>query len=141
MKTRLIAGGVVIGPNNKIVVVNQHGNSWSLPKGGIDPGETDRQAAEREIKEESGLDKLIYMSDLGSYERGRIGKEGHGEIGGQNRHLTFFLYKTDQIKLAPEDPENPEARWVDIENVSDLLTHTKDKDFFSSIIPKIKKHL
>jgi 8-oxo-dGTP pyrophosphatase MutT (NUDIX family) len=31
------------------------GGWWELPGGGIDPGESDREAAVREIKEETGL--------------------------------------------------------------------------------------
>ncbi len=32
-------GGVVINPAGQIMVVSQHGNSWSLPKGHVDSGE------------------------------------------------------------------------------------------------------
>ena len=31
--------------------------AWQMPQGGIDPGETPRQAALRELKEEIGTDK------------------------------------------------------------------------------------
>ena len=49
----------------------------------------------------------------------------------------MFLFKTDEDKLQPIDEENPEARWVEKEEVINLLTHPKDKDFFLSIIDKI----
>ena len=33
------AGGVVVNKKGRILVVNQRGTSWSLPKGHIEPGE------------------------------------------------------------------------------------------------------
>jgi 8-oxo-dGTP pyrophosphatase MutT (NUDIX family) len=52
------AGGVVTNDEGKVLVVNQRGTSWSLPKGHIDPGESALAAAEREIYEESGIRDL-----------------------------------------------------------------------------------
>ncbi len=49
----------------------------------------------------------------------------------------MFLFKAQEISLKPIDPKNPEARWVQKENVPDLLTHPKDKEFFLSIQSKI----
>jgi len=142
MKTfRRTAGGVVIGPEQKIAVVNQHGSTWSLPKGGVENGESDIEAAKREIFEETGVDSLQYICSLGTYKRARIGKNGVGESPTDMKELFFFLFRTDRNELQPEDPENPEAMWVDVEDVQNMLTHQKDKDFFESVIPTIQKHL
>lgn len=141
MKIRKTAGGVIIGPGNKIAVVNQNHNSWSLPKGHIDPGETAREAASREIKEETGLTEIEYITDLGKYRRARIPLDEGYHDPSEVKEITMFLYKTPQTKLQPEDPDNPEARWVDISQVSALLTHQKDKEFFTSVIPAIREHL
>jgi hypothetical protein len=32
--------------------------------------------------------------------------------------------------LCPVDPENPEARWVEAQDVAALLTHPADREFF-----------
>lgn len=141
MEIRKTAGGVVVGPDNKIAAVSQNGDSWSLPKGGIDEGETPRETAEREIREETGITDLEYICDLGAYERPRIGKDGHGDVPAQMKELTFFLFKTSQSELSPEDPDNPEAVWLDVDEVADKLTHQKDRAFFVSVIPAIQKHL
>ena len=52
------AGGVVVNAEGKVLVVNQHGTSWSLPKGHIEDGEDALAAARREIYEESGVSDL-----------------------------------------------------------------------------------
>jgi 8-oxo-dGTP pyrophosphatase MutT (NUDIX family) len=48
------AGGVVLNQDKKLLMMFRRGK-WDLPKGKIDPGETDREAAEREVMEETGL--------------------------------------------------------------------------------------
>lgn len=135
------AGGVVIGPGNKIIIVSQNGNSWSLPKGHLEPGENEEEAAIREIFEESGIQDVKIIEKLGEYDRGRIGFDGTGENLEQMKHITIFLCITNQETLRPIDPENPIAQWLPIQDVADRLTHPKDKDFFHSITPKILKHL
>lgn len=132
MKKTYSAGGVVLNKRGQVLVVSQNGNSWSLPKGHIEPGENDRTAAAREIEEESGVNQLDYLKDLGSYERYRIGVSG-GEEKSEIKHITMFLYKTSQQELKPIDPDNPEARWVEPGEVAKLLTHPKDVAFFKSV--------
>ena len=123
------AGGVVINTNGEILVVNQKGTSWSLPKGHVEKGEDFLTAAKREIYEESGITKLEYISDLGSYQRYKIHDQG-GEDKSELKTIHMFLFKTSESKLNPKDPENPEARWVKKEEVAKLLTHPKDREFF-----------
>ena len=133
MKNTHSAGGVVLNKKRQVLVVNQRGRSWSLPKGHLEDGEDTLVAARREIYEESGLKDLKLVKLLGSYERMRIGKNG-GEDGAELKKLTFFLFESESEELKPIDPDNPEARWVDRDKVCDLLTHPKDKEFFSGIL-------
>lgn len=130
------AGGVVLNTKGQVLVVNQRGNSWSLPKGHLDPGEDALTAAKREIHEESGVNELVLIKELGSYERARIGKHG-GDDPVEVKHLTFFLFRTTQQELKPIDPHNPEARWVEKSGVANLLTHPKDREFFEKIAAHI----
>jgi ADP-ribose pyrophosphatase YjhB (NUDIX family) len=138
MQTTESAGGIVLNPLNEVVVVSQHGDSWSLPKGHVDPGETPREAAEREITEETGITQLAFIRELGSYERHKIGKGGEGEDASELKRIHMFLYKTLQQALQPVDEHNPEARWVPIEEVAALLTHPKDKEFFEHVKGALK---
>lgn len=129
---------MVIGPDKKVLVVSQNGNSWSLPKGHVDPGENELAAAIRETQEESGINQLELIQKLGSYQRHQIALDG-SENKEELKTIHIFLFKTHQSKLQPEDPHNPEARWVDPDRVAELLTHPKDKEFYLSILPIIRE--
>jgi len=126
------AGGVVLNRRGEVLVVSQKGTSWSFPKGHVDPGEDDLTAAKREIYEESGVKQLELQGDLGSYQRHRIATDG-GEDTSELKTIQMFLFTTTEDALAPVDPENPEARWVPQDQVADLLTHAKDKEFFKKL--------
>jgi len=137
----ITAGGVVLNKIGRVLVVSQRGDSWSLPKGHVDPGETTLQAAVREIEEESGILRLNYVRELGSYQRYKIGAGGIKEDKSELKEIHMFLFKTDEMKLAPIDPSHPEAKWVHEDDVEELLTHPKDKLFFRSIRPLLKYKL
>lgn len=132
------AGGVVMNERGEVAVANQRGDSWSLPKGHVDAGETLLQAAMREITEETGITDLTFVRELGSYERFRIGKGGIGEDTRELKRITLFLFRTTVEHLAPLDPDNPVAKWVPIDAVAALLTHPKDREFFEGIVESLK---
>ncbi|MBI4352416.1 MAG: NUDIX domain-containing protein [Candidatus Omnitrophica bacterium] len=129
MKKTKSAGGIVVNAKGEILIVNQGGLSWSLPKGHLEKGEGPLDAARREIEEEAGLKRLRWLKDLGRYTRYKIGLQG-GEDRRERKEIFMFLFKTDQIRLRPLDPKHPEARWVKKEEVAGLLTHPRDKQFF-----------
>ena len=132
--TTVTAGGVVLNAKGKVLVVSQRGDSWSLPKGHVDPGEEMLEAARREIKEESGISDLVLVKELGTYERYKIGKGGTGEDTSELKRITVYLFTTIEEELKPEDPHNPEAKWVKKEEAAALLTHPKDREFFKSVM-------
>jgi 8-oxo-dGTP pyrophosphatase MutT (NUDIX family) len=127
------AGGVVLSKINRVLVVSQRGNSWSLPKGHIEQGESKLEAAIREITEETGIRRLTLVKGLGCYSRYRIGQEAGQEDKSELKTIHMFLFKTDEQKLRPVNPDHPELRWTHLDDVETLLTHPKDKLFFKSI--------
>lgn len=140
MQHTVSGGGIIVGPSNKIVVVSQHGNSWSLPKGHVDPGENLVEAAIRETEEEAGITSLKLIKKLGSYKRYQIARDG-SENKNELKTIHIFLFSTAQTDLQPIDPDNPEARWVSADEVEALLTHPKDKAFYASILPTLNTFL
>lgn len=134
------AGAVLIGPNNKIAVVSQHGTSWSLAKGTVEDGEDLITTLKRELKEEAGIANFKIIRQMGTYDRFLIGING-GEDKYHLKTITFFLCTTKQSELKPEDPKNPEARWVNPDEVEALLTHPKDKEFYKKWLPKVNEFI
>ena len=130
MSNSISAGGIVFNEEGKFIVVRQSDKSWSLPKGRIKDGEDNLTAAKREIYEETGVNKLDLIKELGSYQRISSDKV-------TLRIIILFLFKTAQKKLSPRDTENPEAKWVDKEEVVKLLPHKEDKDFFLKAVESL----
>ena len=131
MKYTQSAGGVALNKDSQVLVVDQ-GDSWSLPKGHIEDGEDKLSAAKREIYEESGISELKLVKEFPGYQRTMIGNDD--EI----KTVFIFLFTTPQLKLKPLDNHHPEARWVEIEEVASILTHTKDKEFFQSVKDEVR---
>ncbi|HNS49320.1 MAG TPA: NUDIX domain-containing protein [bacterium] len=138
MKKTFSAGGVVLNRRNQVLVVNQRGRAWSLPKGHLEPGEEPLAAARREIHEETGLKNLRHLGELGGYRRFRLDAEG-GDDTSELKCITLFLFRAREERLAPRDPDNPEARWVAIEAVAGLLTHPRDRKFFQELLPRLTR--
>lgn len=73
---------VVLGDGGRVVLLHRRGDVplWSLPGGGVEPGEDWEAAAIREVREETGyevaLDRLV-----GEYVRPQIGDTKHLFVG------------------------------------------------------------
>jgi 8-oxo-dGTP pyrophosphatase MutT (NUDIX family) len=136
---RLSAGGAIVGPDGRIVIVRQHDNSWSLPKGGVEEGESLIEAARREIYEETGITDLVLIEELGTYDRYSIGRDGTGEDHSLPMgRRTFFLFHTKETAFTPTDGEITEARWVTVDEALSLLTHPRDVEFLASVRGRIR---
>lgn len=63
------AGGVVFRRSKQgeieILLTQDAKDRWTIAKGHIEPGETPRQTAEREIQEETGLKEMKVLNHLG----------------------------------------------------------------------------
>lgn len=62
------AGGLIYRLKDgevEILLIQDSKDRWTIPKGHIEPGETAKQTAEREITEESGLKEMEILGWLG----------------------------------------------------------------------------
>jgi N utilization substance protein B len=107
-----------------IALVHDVFGHWTLPKGGIEKGETDEEGTIREIKEEIGLDVEV-LDKLGDNEY----VANHPEKGKHRKHVIYFLAKSDRKELHLGDSGGlDDARWF-------KLTEILDLNFYDDILP------
>ncbi len=120
-KTVRAAGGAVWrrvgdGVVEVVLVHRPRYDDWSLPKGKVDPGETDEQAAIREVREETSVDA-------------RIGPElpttTYLDRSGKRKRVRYWAMTVDRGSPAG-DNEVDEAIWVRLDEARTRLTYPRD---------------
>ena len=132
MQKSIRAGAFILNDKNQIALANEH--LWGFPRGGVEEGEEPIEAAKRESLEEVGIpeEQLQYIEKVGVYERypGGITADTPRAF---PMEIHIFLFNTSYEKdLVPTDTNVKEAKWVNLEDVSNLLTDEKDREFFEN---------
>jgi 8-oxo-dGTP diphosphatase len=119
------AGGVVRRGGDVLVVHRPKYDDWTLPKGKLDPGETDEQAAVREVEEETGL-------------RCRLGRElpsiRYHDRRGRAKQVRYWEMEPESGDFVPND-EVDEIRWLPPTEALSLLTYDRDRDVLRAVAP------
>jgi putative (di)nucleoside polyphosphate hydrolase len=137
---RPCAGIMLANTDGKVFVGrridNKDTDAWQMPQGGIEANEDPREAAIRELAEETGIDQSKieviaqsrdeYFYDLPDE---LIGKLWRGKWRGQRQHwfLMRFQGSDDDINIATTHPEFSHWQWVEPEQLPLLIVPFKKR--------------
>ena len=120
-------GVIPVRADGHILLVNQfrfttRTRDWEIPAGRVDEGEAPRDAAHRELREETGH-AAAAMEPLGHF---------HPSNGSSNQQFIFFVARNPvQISAIQDTNEVDEARWFSERAVRDMLARNEILDGMS----------
>ena len=138
MEREFSAGGVVVRDGEVAVIVPTRPSPdgrkvLALPKGHPDPGESLKQAAAREVREETGLDAEL-VDKLGDvtywYQR-----EGVRVL----KKVAFYLFDHRGGSLDDHDDEIEEARWMALEDAARELSFKGEREMVERALSRLSE--
>ena len=100
---------------------------WSLPKGHVEPGETTKDAAVREVAEETGITGQV-LAELGTIDFWFVAD-------GRRIHKTVhhFLLVATEGELSAEDVEVDQVAWVPLGELAGTLAYADERRLITRV--------
>jgi len=122
------AGGVVWKLTSKglvkvLLIHRPRYDDWSFPKGKLDPGENHKQAAVREVAEETGL-----RCQLGD----ELPEVRYADRKGRPKRVRYWTMEPAEGEFEPND-EVDEVRWLPIDEAMVELTYRHDRAVLAAL--------
>ena len=120
------AGGVVLNAAGEVLVLEHEDGSWVFPKGHLDPGESELEAALREVEEEAGVRATPLrplVKDRTHYRNAR----------GEDRVITWFLLHTQDSPVLREKTF-PDGLFLPPEQALARLSFVQDRALLERLL-------
>lgn len=146
---RACVGVMLVNADGQVFVGRRRDtpDAWQMPQGGIDPGETPRQAALRELAEEIGTDRAEILAETESWRRydlpeHLLGKAWKGRFRGQEQKwlLARFTGRDAEINLETEHPEFDAWQWVAADRLVELIVPFK-RPIYEAVVEEFRGRL
>ena len=135
-------GDVLVGSR-----IDTKPESWQMPQGGIDAGETPVQAVWRELKEEVGTDKATLVAETKDWLRydlptDLVPKVWGGKYRGQEQRwfLLHFTGTEADLALDTHEAEFSAVRWVPPVELPGLVVGFK-RDLYHHVLREFAPYL
>ena len=143
---RLGVGVVLLNSDNKVFVGKRIDNSvnfWQMPQGGVDDNENLLYAANRELKEETGVKSTKLIKEIDNwliYElpKNLLGKIWKGKYRGQKQKwfIMRFVGDEEEINIKTKNAEFKEWKWIDVNQLLNVVVKFKH-DVYKSIVKEL----
>lgn len=149
---RPCVGVVLINPQGLIFAgrrIDSDAPAWQMPQGGIDEGEKPRQAALRELWEETGVteDLVEFVAKAPDWVTYDLPPELLGQVWGgrfRGQKQRWFLYRftgrDDQVNIATGHPEFSEWRWIGADEMLEAIVPFK-RAVYDQVVAAFRPHL
>ena len=147
---RIGGGAIVLNEKNQVFGGKRKDNpvdKWQMPQGGVNEGEDLTSAMKRELNEETGIQNIKILNEIDGwfeYELPNylLGKIWRGKFRGQKQKwfIVKFLGNDEEINLEKDKPEFIEWKWLDIENLPNVIVDFKKK-VYEKLLPKIRNFI
>ena len=134
---------MLFGPGGRVFVGNRidtPGDHWQMPQGGIDEGESPRDAALRELREEIGTARAEILGEYPDWLKYDLPADisrrlWDGEYRGQTQKwfALRFTGSDADIDLSRHPAEFEAWRWEDIDRLAELAVDFK-RDIYEKVV-------
>lgn len=123
--------GAIVIDNDCVLLVKHNAGHVSFPKGHVEDGETERETAIREVKEETGLDVEVDINYRYT--------TNYSPKPGVSKDVIFFLGKVVGGEIKPQIEEVSEVKLVPLDEALDMIHFDDMKEIYRNVLKDIKK--
>lgn len=126
MKFEKSCGCITFNEKNEVLLIHSVNGHWGMPKGHMEPGETELETAIREVKEETNIDVVI-LDENKKY------TETYSPFAGVMKEVVYFLARNKNNTAQPQLGEIIETKWIPLEQAIPIISYESSKEIMKQV--------